>query len=265
MKNDTYTYKQILIGLRNEFLEAQRKLEELKDYVIIFDKNSDNYYFDLYKSPYENKLPELTINRIVNEQDAHKLLTLLRDTYGYKKPTRAIMLRDNNGNYYPRRKSYFKKGEFEIVVKDTRKKEFGYLAEELLNSDFAKFMTLDRQIISAGAETKPRIVPDSFRFDLVTEKSVISYLGREDILRFSSAGKPVEKWEPLAQEHLDCVSKIEFMKSDFSEYHQNIIEKNINDDRGIVLYEDYQPSTYAKFKIHEDSKQLVLTKLQKNK
>ena len=34
---DSYTYRQILIGLRNEFLEYQKKLDMLSDYVFMFE------------------------------------------------------------------------------------------------------------------------------------------------------------------------------------------------------------------------------------
>ena len=70
---DSYTYRQILIGLRNEFLEYQKKLDMLSDYVFMFEDQTwlssekrDEYHFDLYKKPYiKDIMPELALNRVI--------------------------------------------------------------------------------------------------------------------------------------------------------------------------------------------------------
>ena len=58
--DDTYTYKQILIGLRNEFLKLQEQLDKLNDYVVMFpdkswitNRDREEYHFDLYPNPYK--------------------------------------------------------------------------------------------------------------------------------------------------------------------------------------------------------------------
>lgn len=129
-----------------------------------------------------------------------------------------------------------------------------------MSSDFAKYMTLNNIITAINREPLPRIMPRSFRFDLITEKSQIAYHGRHDILEFSSCGKSAKNWENLTQEYLDYILGIEFLKKDFSQYHQKIIEQNIDNDKKIVLYDEYKPEIHVKFNIKEDNKKLILTK-----
>lgn len=252
---DTYTYKQILLGLRNECLEAQRKLDELRDYVFVFDKNKDSYYFNLYDSPYDKKLPELTLDRSIPK---NTLLKIIESLTSHRKPVRVFMAQDNNREYHAIRPQWFSKGDFTIAVDPLRRKEFAELAEELLNSDYAKQMTLKEQIKAIDAESIPRLVPRSYEFDLRAKKGQLEYAGREDILTFASIREPKGRWEPLTQDYLDYLTSIEFPKDAFPQYHQTAIDKVLDDDRPIVLAEEYKPQIRADFKITGDAKKLVL-------
>lgn len=258
-KKDTYTYKQILLGLRKEFLEAQKRLDELNKFVFIFNENKENYYFNLYKSPYEEKEPELTLN--LNVQSKNKLLNMIKNAYGYRRPSRVFMLKNNNGDYYPFRPHWFRKNDFNISVDPRLKAEFKELVEELLKSDFAKYMTIPTTITAIETQSIPRIVPRSFQFDLLTDKSHISYLGRRDILEFASSKKQNERWEPLTPELLDYILGIEFPKDAFPEYHQRIIERSIYDDREIILGKQIKPKTHERLQVREEGKKLILEKV----
>ena len=271
---DSYTYRQILIGLRNEFLEYQKKLDMLSDYVFMFEDQTwlsyekrDEYHFDLYKKTYtKDAMPELALNRVILRK---RLLEKLRLN---SSPTRSFMVKDNNGIYYPLRKHWFEKYQFNMVVKPLFEKEFQECVEEILNSDFAKYMQLNEHIYSATSNIidqknnsflKPNLT--SYGFDLLTNKSEFKYLGRYDMLEFSMSGYPKERWEPLTQEHLDYISDIQFPKDAFSEYHQSIIERSIDDERPIILSDQYQPTIHTKLEIKDDSKKLILVKSNNNR
>jgi len=251
---DTYTYKQILIGLRNEFLEVQKKLDQLSDYINIYAKNSNEYYFNLYKSSYDETLSELVLERNIKRRFLERLGII------HAIPTRALMVKDNNGVYYPLINSWYKRDDFNIAVRRDSVKEFQEMVEEILNSDFAKYMTINGNITAIDSQSRPRIAVRSFQLDLVTDKSLIEYFGRNNTMRFASVKHPTEKWEPLTQEHLDYVSSIEFPKNAFSKYHQKIIEKSIDDDRPILLSEYYKPELNVTLEIQDEAKRLVLTR-----
>jgi len=259
---DNYTYRQILIGLRNEFLEFQKKLDQLSEYVFIFEDTEENrqaYYFNLYKNPFHEELPELTLDREIIKKSLLEKLRLIHSA------TRAFMVKSSNGKYYPLKKTWFKEKQFNMVIKPGCEKEFLECAEEILNSDFAKYMQLSSTISASvdNSNLTPVVISpkiSSFGFDLRTSKSEFGYLGRNNMLCFRSVRKSNEKWEPLTQEHLNFVSGIEFPKDAFPEYHQSIIDRSIDDDRPIILSEDYQPEILTKFEIQDLPMQLVLTK-----
>lgn len=270
---DSYTYRQILIGLRSEFLEFQKKLDQLSEYVLVFENTArgypekkDEYYFNLYKNTVKNMNTELVLDRTIIKKRLLEKLKLRTS------PTRAFMVKDNNGVYYPLRKNWFEGYQFNVVIKPRCEKEFCECAEEILNSDFAKYMMqLNGNISSVTnnsaffiSENTPVIIPNtlSFGFGLRTSKSQIKYFGRNNTIEFKSIRMPMEEWEPLTQEHLDYVSAIKFSKDNFSEYHRSIIDKNIDDDRSIILSDDYQPALLMRFEIQDTPKQLVLTKTQ---
>ena len=258
---DSYTYRQILIGLRNEFLEFQKELDQLSEYNLTNKTaKKDEYYFNLYQNNLENKNPELVLDRVMLKKG---LLEKLRNA-----PTRAIMVKNNNDVYYPLRKNWYKKDEFNITIKPGCEKEFQECVEEILNSNVAKYMMqLNGNIPSITSmpvvsKKTPIIKPNisSFGFELCTSKSNIKYLGRNNIIEFRSVRMPNEKWEPLTQEYLDYVSELRFLKDNFSEYHRNIIDKTIEDNRPIILSEDYQPKISEMFEVQDTPKQIVLTK-----
>lgn len=259
---DTYTYKQILLGLRPEFLETKQQLDKLREYIIIDEKCRKDYYFDLFNRLQDSK-PELGIHINDNQLRHLKLLRLLIRQFGYPSAIRTVMVKDNNGNYYPLLKPSFKKNQFNVRIDYHYKKEFEELASVILNSDFAKMINFDDAVYSMDGISIPRLTLSFYNLVLRTENSQISYLGRDDIIEIASCRKPDEEWKPLTQEHIEYALGIEFPKEKFSEYHQNVIEKNIINDQDIVLADDFQPTLHTKLQINEDGKRLVLSKLQK--
>lgn len=266
---DNYTYRQILIGLRNEFLEFQKKLDKLKELSVVFGK--DDYYYNLYKTPYSTELPELVVDKRIKEYAPKTVGALIYHLFFYNQPTRTTMLRDNNGNYFPQRingNDKIKKNQFAIFPRYENNEEFIKLANEILDSDFANMMQLNSNLSSVVSEPiifkkTPKIVPtiSNFGFALCTGNSRFEYFGRKDILEFSSVKMLNGELNPLTQEHLDLVSCIEFPKDAFSSYHQNIIDRSLDDDRPIVLTEEYIPKTFTRFELQDSPKQLVLTKM----
>ena len=251
-----YTYKQILLGLRKEFLEINEKLDKLRECVYFTKDKKSNYYFNLI-SDSKNKTEMVVDRDNVRESIFRK--------YGYNRvPTRAFVRMNEEELYCLLRKKSFKKKDFNMNVIEGKEQDFQELIKEIINSDFAINMFLTDIIKSKGyleEELKYAILQPNicnFIFTLRTDKSEFEYEGRKDIIEFSSVSKMNEKFKPLTQEHVDVIANLEFPKESFSTYHQNVIEKNL-DDRPLVLSQDYIPSIGAKFEITEEPKKLVLT------
>ena len=56
MCNNTYTYKQLLIGLRSEYLKAKEELEKLNKSIDCFTNSKYAHSFSLVKIDEETKL-----------------------------------------------------------------------------------------------------------------------------------------------------------------------------------------------------------------
>lgn len=259
MSKDTYTYKQILLALRKEYIEYKRKLDMLMGYAAIYDLK-DNYQFNLFKSVYESTNPELTLDKIIKEGNPKTLLALWNNIFGDRTPTRTIMLKDNNGNYYPNRKYNHRKNDFYVLPHPEYRREFTELADEIVSSDFAKNMCFDHTISAVNPDTIPgaKILPRSFEIHLKTLNSEVRYQGREDKLRIAGSRKPNEDWTKFTQDDLDYISQIEFPRDEFSEYHQNLIDEC--DDKEILLPVGYTPQVLSKFNIMEDENKVILTR-----
>ena len=110
--NETYTYKQILLGLREEYVKANKILDELSNHIYSTSKLMD-YNFILYKTPYtDDNNPELLLGKTIKDDKIlfellYKILFRTKTTY----MRTTMMLSDNNGNYYPKSK------KFNIVIK----------------------------------------------------------------------------------------------------------------------------------------------------
>lgn len=264
-----YTYKQILIGLRNEFLIFQKKLDQLSEYIITIEdlqntfsqkKERDNYYFNLYQNPFNGELPELVLDRLPIKKRLLEYLGLLHS------PTRVFMVKSNNGMYYPLKNNNIGSKLFNIIIKPGYEKKFCECVDEILNSSFAKYIQLINPLNSTINDSlgntifsllSPKL--SSYGLELRTTNAHLTYIGRNNMLKFCSVKKPKEKYTPLTQELLNDITNIKFSRDDFSEYHQSIIDKTIADERPILLGKEYQPQTFANFDIESTEKELILS------
>lgn len=242
MSKDTYTYKEILLGLREEFIDTESKLRELKDYSLANGKYVSRYHYHLSQTSSEH-LPELRVNVTRKQTELMRRLRkiLSRYTY-YSDPTSALMVKSNNGIYYPLAGEPFKLG-----VNPTYKEEFERLATELLESRFANEMNFKE--IASTTEGKHETVATRWyepRLKLNRDKKValVDYLGRTDRIKYAAT-----PGMPLTQELLDEMMSIEFPKAEFSEYHQELIENNPDAQRPILLPTTYEPITYGEFQV----------------
>lgn len=249
MAKDTYTYKEILLGLRDEFIETESQLRALKNYSLANEKYVSKYHYHLSQLDHDH-LPELRVNVTRKQTELmRKLRSLLQRFTYYNDPRTALMVRSNNGIYYPLAGEPFKLG-----VNPTHHEEFDQLARKILDSRFANEMNFG-EVKSTSNHHHETIATRWYepRLRLNRDKSVaiVDYHGRTDRLKF--AGSPNL---PLTQELLDEIMATEFPKENFSEYHQALIENNPNKDRPILLPEGYEPTTLGEFQVidygHDD-------------
>ena len=240
MSKDTYTYKEILLGLRDEFIDVESQLRELKDYSLANKKYVSKYTYYLSKVNPEH-LPELRVS-VVRKQTAlmRKLRELARRYSYYSDPQTALMVKSNNGIYYPLAGKPFKLG-----VNPEYKEEFERLATELLNSRLANEMNFD-EVYSTSFKERETIATRWFKpyLRLSRENKAVqmTYCPETDRVKFASGNIP------LTPELLDEIMSIEFPKEEFTPYHQEIIESK-KENRDIVLSKTDSPITFGEFQI----------------
>lgn len=240
MSKDTYTYKEILLGLRDEFIDIESQLRELKDYSLANKKYVSKYNYYLSKVNPEH-LPELRVS-VERRQTAlmKKLRELARRFSYYRDPQTALMVKSNNGIYYPLAGEPFKLG-----VNPEYKEEFERLATELLNSRLANEMNFN-EVHSTSFKERETIATRWFKpcLRLSRDNKVVqmTYLPETDRVKYASGNIP------LTQDLLDEIMAVEFQKEDFSPYHQEIIETK-KEDRPIFLSQSDSPITFGEFQV----------------
>lgn len=242
MSKDTYTYKEILLGLRNEFIDIESELRELKQYTLANKQYVSDFNYHLSQLD-KDHLPEL---RVHVERRQSELMKRLRNLLGrftyYNNQTSALMVKSNNGIYYPLAGKPFKLG-----VNPEYKEEFESLARKLLDSDFAAQMNF-KEVTAVDsndrAAVSTRWYEPHLRLNSRGGVAQIDYIGRTDRIKYSASSNM-----PLTQELLDEMLSLEFPKDAFSEYHQELIEQNPDSSRPILLPSNHEPTTLKEFRI----------------
>lgn len=263
---ETYRYDIILHALRHEYLILNEKLDRLRELSIVYGKN--DYYYNLFKDVYSKELPELVADKCIKEHYPRTLGALLHHLYGYHKPTRTVMVRDNNGNFFPKRvigRDSIKKDEFAIFPSYDTKEEFIVLANEILNSDTAKNISFNHTIKAVdGSEIQnAKIIPKAYEFDLRTPDFMLEYKGRKDEMKIAGFREDGKDFNKMTPDYFKTVTDLEFPADEFSDYHREIIESYFNsaDNIPYIALEGYfEPSSYGRYSLDESSGGLYLRK-----
>ena len=251
MKNqDTYTYKQILLGLRAELLRLNKELDKLKEYTTS-NKHIQNYYFNLWTTT------DLTPELYLFAEKETNIISFLKKQLGYQNTTKtSIMTKGNNGLYhitYPKNQQTF--------INFTNKEKFIKLANEILDSQIAKKMPIYNIIYGLNAKLTLNFYQLYINLKQFGKIFQMTYLGREDILQFHAAltHSSVNTKIILTQEILDNILNTKFPKEKFSDYHQKIIENNTQNFDIIIK----EKPLYNLIQINENQDKLILTKRKK--
>lgn len=271
MREDVYTYEQILCGLREEYLIIKKELDELDEYIIGGKTSKYAHSFRL-GTPLEFKQEEkaklmIDVERIKKEK-FYRLKSILEALNIIKrKQTSTIMIENENGMYIPKKEINGKIDKrFDISIKN--EEEFAKRVNALKETEFSRHMAFtDEELNNIGFinNSGARIwetAPD-YSFDFSNEEIHLNYIGRSDIVVLSSIHMHNEKPRPITKETLQKALDTKFPKDAFSSYHRKVIDSS--KERKIVFQEYYSPITYSKFNIEDNGKTLVLYRQSNNK
>ena len=212
VKKDYYSFEEVFLGLREEYLRNRTELEKLKNYIICEDKRVEDYYLWLYGSDVKNN-PDLWIS---SKEKNGQLLDFFRNLFG---------------TYYIGRDENLVIWDEEIDDIRIMKNIFQYN----LSSDYMEKLQLKREM--------NRISDNDFIRNMPLEVSRIGYnhwlhftLARlevkwyEECFIYYSTDKESIHWSNMTRINEILtegnILNAKIPKKYFSEYHQKVIESN---------------------------------------
>ena len=239
MKKETYTAKEILFGLRGEYLRLQKYLKEMKEY-IDYDKeqykvsivpvetmrNGKEYdlvlYADEIKSNFRMKL----------EKILHEPITV-RD---------AIITDDGTGNYNLYGNSFFPDN---VQIKN--QKEFNRYAKFLYGYDYLQALSDENFALYPAYSSPTSLI-------LTNDDMYVTYHAYDDTVSISKNFRT-----RLTDEMIYEILNWGYKATDFSDKAQKIIEESPSAQKEITLLRKGK-AVSEKFSIYEKQKTLVLIK-----
>ena len=178
------------------------------------------------------------------------------------------MLRDNNGNFFPRRingRDSIKKDEFAIFPIYESREEFMELANEILNSESAKNLSINHTIKAVNGSEIPgaKIVPKAYEFNLRTPDFMVEYQGRKDEMKIAGLRSEGKDFSKMTHDYFKMVTDLEFPTSEFSDYHRELIESyfySVDSIPYIALECYFEPTSLSRYSLDDSSGNILLRK-----
>lgn len=258
-KQDYYTLKEIILGLRQEYLIHQEKLQELKQLCEMNPKKVADFNFYTYKGEYE-KGASLFCDYIPKPNFLRRAITAYCEKtnliiYG---SNIATLVNDNNRYYFLRHK-------YPVHIKGDKHSnlEFYDIASEIINSEFANNIGLrhfemhESDIVASvniGSEGLDLFIRNSY--DNIPT-SILEYLVADDTLSFCAYDN-----QQLNSQYLKMALDVAIPSERLSEYHKGIIDYSENTKKPLIL-EPFEACSDNEFNIQDEKTQYVLSRVKK--
>ena len=224
--HNTYTYKEILLGLREEFKEINHELNILKSLTYTKNPQLEDYIISLITDIYYH--PELYMYL---HQIEPTLIQLGKEKLGLTS-SKISKFKMKNWLYYPENRN----------IKLIDEQEFAKIANKILNSEMVRYFNTSGRIFS---ETESFLNFSLYQIMLNHDKTHINYRAREDELYSQTI---------LTKEKLEELLSLRFPVSSLPVFHQKIINHH-KADYNIVLEE-----ASNELQIREEEHTLILTR-----
>lgn len=237
--NESYSFKDILFGLYNEYILLQEQLNSLNKYILLEENNLSEVKFYL-----TNQLPENRVRMLCTLYDRkkylEKILEKIKINLGIYPDYRVSYINRNNGKYVIEK--------YPEIVDELKKQEFSQSVFYILNTEIGKNIRLIHS--GTGYDDKPFLSVGSHGIYMcLNDMGNLSFNPSKDlnIHAYSSKGM-------LTKEKMECMFNMEFSRSRFPEYYQNLIDNSSSLDKTIDIVGDFGYSKNGDFEIIEESK-----------
>ena len=254
MKKDYYTFKELIMGSRSEYLKNQEYLKLLKQISIAYDKGIKDYYFLIEKNT--DNIPESKCKFIKELRTLEELIEYIQNKYRKYREDETITtcLKNNNGDYI------IKSNEGQAIrINNHNKEKFNEIVNKIFTSDFINKLNFMNYY-----ERK------NFYYNLIRISENEIYLEKNDneesnpkfyFNALYNAKKDAifmqcYKYYEVNEDLIDYILKFRIPADILSEYHKKIIDNNNDTNKNIKIeIEDYGLKR-AKL-IIEDNKDLI--------
>lgn len=238
MEKQYYTVREIILGLREEYIKNQKALEHLKNYMTLVNREIEDFRITI-----GNKEDEELIARFQKRGNIlQRVIKTIMDDYVIEEEE---AFHDNEALFYSKN----------LMINDTRKPEFKEAVEKIFRSPFVEKIGIHSIFLTGkGFDASFGINENGIKLykTRVTElESVLEYSAPTDTLLVKS-GK-----YSISNANLTGLLDLKVPCMVFKNYHKELIDKNGNK----TLYaEVFHPCLKAKFTFHEQSGQILLVK-----
>lgn len=208
----SYSYIEILIGLREEYLKNEFELEKLKQYTKLADEKIDDYYFRYVDS-------HLILDRDIKKSKLEKLMEFINiDKIDLTMIDKCE--KDSNGNYV------VKKGVYKIPT-ILNQNAFNEQVDKILKSSFLENSTQRAVPISDGNIS---FTTSGIYMNRNNYHNRCNYQSRNDIIQVQSSST-------ITDYILFDLLSSQISSSSLNDWQQEVIEKNINQIQEVIYPE----------------------------
>lgn len=247
MDRDYYYFREVFLGLREEYLKNRLELEKLKKYVNCNDDRINDFYFWLFRRD-----DGFTQVWLYYDEKRKSILNTLKQLIGiyYTKTDRCLVKRDRKNGEISLINS-----QYNVEIDDDFMEILSYKIEEILQSDFVNNMCgkyVDNITNKNWGLTLSKMVfkVDGYYFDYFS-------IGDE----FFSITNSIESRTITTNQILNLLDE-KIPKSSFSEYHQRVIENNLNLKEFEFIDNNFKGG-YAEMVLEEDKGRILCKKRDK--
>ena len=238
MKKGTYTTKEILFGLRGEYLRLQKYLKEMEEY-IDYDKEK----YEMFIVPVETICgKDHNLVLYADEIKSNFRMKLEKIFHEPIKVRDAIIADDGTGNYILHGNSFFPEG-----VQIRKQKEFNRYAKFLYGYDYLQALSDENFALYPAYSSPTSLI-------LTNDDMYVTYHAYDDTVSISKNFRT-----RLTDEMIYEILNWGYKATDFSDKAQKIIEESPSAQKEITLLRKGK-AVSEKFSIYEKQKTLVLIK-----
>lgn len=244
--DNNYTFKQILFGLKDEYLLCQERLNSLKRYINLEDNKLRDVKFHL---SYEyNDVDSIKILCSLYEEKSklESKIEGLKYKLGIVPDHKLSYINDIDGIYTIE--------QYSEIIDEDKIKDFDERVFWILNTDFSK----NASFIHVGNG-----YPECPFLSISPSNIYMSECGFASVDFNSIKGNYVNLCSYngiLTEDKIRCIFDTRFTKKRFTQYYQDLIDNSSCLDKSLEIIGNLGYSKKGNFELIEDSKKLVLRK-----